>query len=56
MVPTLVYYARTGGESEGSVLADLWSGLVVAAVLLIGLALATGWVRQVGLMRPALGW
>ena len=37
MVPTLVYYARTGGESDGSVLADLWPGLVVAAVLLVGL-------------------
>jgi len=56
MVPTLVYYARTGGESDGSVLADLWPGLVVAAVLLVGLVFATGWVRQVGLMRPSVGW
>jgi membrane protease YdiL (CAAX protease family) len=56
LIPTLVYYARTGGESEGSVLSDLWPGLVVAAVLLVGLVFATGWVRQVGLVRPTVGW
>ena len=56
MVPSFVYFARTGGESQGSVLADMWPGLVVAAVLLIGLVLATGWVRLVGLVPPRAGW
>ena len=55
MVPTFVYFARTGGESQGSVLADMWPGLVVAAVLLIGLVVATGWVRLVGLVSPIAG-
>lgn len=56
VVPTFVYFARTGGESQGSVLADLWPGLVVAAVLLVGLVFATGWVRLVGLVSPSSGW
>lgn len=56
VVPTFVYFARTGGESQGSVLADMWPGLVVAAVLLVGLVFATGWVRLVGLVSPSAGW
>jgi membrane protease YdiL (CAAX protease family) len=56
LVPTFVYFARTGGESQGSVLADMWPGLAIAAVLLIGLVMATGWVRLVGLVSPPAGW
>ena len=56
LVPTIVYFARTGGESQDSVLADMWPGLVVAAVLLVGLVFATGWVRLVGFVSPSAGW
>jgi len=55
-VPTFFYFARTGGESQGSVLADMWPGLVMAAVLLAGLVYATGWLRLVGLVSPSAGW
>lgn len=55
-VPTVFYFARTGGESQGSVLADLWPGLAVAAVLLVVLVYATGWLRLVGLVSPSAGW
>ncbi len=56
LVPTLVYFARADGESQRSVLADMWPGLVIAAVLLIVLVLATGWARLVGLVPPRAGW
>ena len=56
LVPTIVYFARSGGESQDSVLADMWPGLAVAAVLLIGLVFATGWVRLVGFVSPSAGW
>ena len=56
LIPTIVYFARTGGESQGSVLADMWPGLAAAAVLLAGLVWSTGWVRLVGLVSPSAGW
>ena len=56
LIPSFVYFARTGGESQGSVLADMWPGLVIAAVLLAGLVIATGWQRLVGLVSPTAGW
>lgn len=56
LVPSVVFIVRTGGESDGSVLEDLWPGLVVAVVLLTALVWATGWTRQVGLVAPHHGW
>ena len=56
LVPSIVYYIRTGGEHDGSVLAVLWPGLVVAGVLLVGLLWASGWWRLAGFVRPNVGW
>jgi membrane protease YdiL (CAAX protease family) len=56
LVPSVVFFARTGGESDGSVLEDLWPGLVIAAVSIAALVWATGWARQVGLVAPNHGW
>lgn len=56
LIPAIVYAARSGGETDDSVLADLWPGLVVASVLLVALVWASGWSRQVGLVRARVGW
>ena len=56
LIPSVVFFARTGGESDRSALDDLWPGLVIAALLLVALVWATGWTSEVGLNAPHQGW